>query len=124
MFYLIIFTYLNFGDIMKVHLRVFIEVENLGKVINILAEEGVTGFYMVEYKGISPSEWSGFIVREDPESAISLVRNHAMDAILICSVVDEEQVEGIIERFKDELSDERYTLLEVPVKRIIVNSPQ
>ena len=108
---------------MKVHLRVFIEVENLGKVINILAEEGITGFYIVEYKGISPSEWSGFSVREDPKSAISLIRNHARDAVLICSVVDEEQVESIVERFKNELSDKRYTILEAPVRRIIVNSP-
>lgn len=39
--------------LMKVHLRIFIEVENLGRVMNILADEGVTGFYIVEYRGVS-----------------------------------------------------------------------
>ncbi|MDP3484867.1 MAG: MJ1244 family protein, partial [Methanobacteriaceae archaeon] len=51
---------------MKVHLRVFVEVENLGKIMNILSEKGVTGFYIVEYKGISPQEWQGFAIKEDP----------------------------------------------------------
>ncbi len=109
---------------MKVHLRIFVEVENLGKVMNILSEEGVTGFYIVEYKGISPTEWEGFMIREDPQSAISTIRDHARDAILVCSVVDEEQMGPIIKKCKKRLFDKRYTIMEVPVKRIIVNSPQ
>jgi nitrogen regulatory protein PII-like uncharacterized protein len=29
---------------MKVHIRVFVEVENLGKAMNALTEAGITGF--------------------------------------------------------------------------------
>ena len=109
--------------LMKVHLRVFIEVENLGRVMNILADEGVTGFYIVEYKGVSPTEWKGFSVKEDPESAISLIHDYARDAVLVCSVVDEELVEPIVNRFGEELAREKYTIIEIPIRRIIVNSP-
>ncbi|MDI6702082.1 MJ1244 family protein [Methanothermobacter wolfeii] len=107
----------------KVHLRIFIEVENLGRVMNILADEGVTGFYIVEYRGVSPAEWKGFTVKEDPESAISLIHDYARDAVLVCSVVDEEMVEPIIRRFRDDMGEEKYTIMEIPIKRIIVNSP-
>jgi nitrogen regulatory protein PII-like uncharacterized protein len=109
---------------MKVHLRVFVEVENLGKVMNILSEAGVTGFYIVEYKGISPQEWQGFAIKEDPKSAISLIRDSARDAILVCSVLNEEKVDPIIKEMDNTLKNERYTIVEVPIRRIIVNSPK
>jgi nitrogen regulatory protein PII-like uncharacterized protein len=109
---------------MKVHLRVFLEVENLGKVMNILSDAGVTGFYIVEYKGISPQEWQGFAIKEDPKSAIAVIRDAARDAILVCSIVDEEKVDHIIKEMDISLKNERYTIVEVPIRRIIVNSPK
>ncbi|MCK9150559.1 MJ1244 family protein [Methanobacterium alcaliphilum] len=109
---------------MKVHLRVFVEVENLGKIMNILSDSGVTGFYIVEYKGISPQEWQGFSIKEDPASAISVIHDSARDAILVCSVVDEEKVDNIISEVSKSLKNERYTIVEVPIRRIIVNSPK
>jgi nitrogen regulatory protein PII-like uncharacterized protein len=109
---------------MKVHLRVFVEVENLGKIMNILSDKGVTGFYIVEYKGISPQEWQGFAIKEDPKSAISVIRDSARDAILVCSVLDEERVDPIISEIAETLKNERYTVIEVPIRRIVVNSPK
>lgn len=108
---------------MKVHLRVFVEVENLGKIMNILSDKGVTGFYIVEYKGISPQEWQGFRIKEDPKSAISVIRDSARDAILVCSVLEEDRVDSIIEEISKTMGNERYTIVEVPIRRIIVNSP-
>ena len=32
---------------MKVHLRVFVEIENLGKAMNALSDAGITGFYIL-----------------------------------------------------------------------------
>ena len=106
---------------MKVHLRVFVEVENLGKAINALTEAGVTGFYILEYKGMSPQDWKGFIIKEEPESAIGMIRDYASDAILICSVVDEKQVDKIENSVHESLENEKYTILEVPIRKIIVN---
>ncbi|MDZ4171549.1 MAG: MJ1244 family protein [Methanobacteriaceae archaeon] len=109
---------------MKVHLRVFVEVENLGKIMNILSDKGVTGFYIVEYKGISPQEWEGFSIKEDPKSAISVIRDSARDAILVCSVLNEEMVDSIISEIAETMENERYTIVEVPIRRIVVNSPK
>jgi len=106
---------------MKVHLRVFVEIENLGKVMNSLTKSGVTGFYIVEYRGISPQEWQGFNIKEDPESAISIIKDYAMDAVQVCSVLDEEKVQPIIDEIGLILKDEKYTIVEIPIRRIIVN---
>lgn len=106
---------------MKVHLRVFVEIENLGKAMNTLTDAGITGFYILEYKGMSPQDWKGFSIKEDPKSAIEMIRHHSKDAILICSVVDDEKVDGIVESVREALKGEKYTILEVPIRRIIVN---
>lgn len=107
---------------MKVHLRVFVEVENLGKAMNVLTEAGITGFYVLEYKGMSPQDWKGFSIKEDPKSAIGLIRDYANDAMMVCSVVDEEKTDKIVEKVMKALEGEKYTILEVPIKRIIVKS--
>ena len=79
---------------MKVHLRVFVEIENLGKAMNALTDAGITGFYILEYKGMSPQDWEGFVIKEDPKSTIGLIRDYAKEAVLVCSVVDEEKVDN------------------------------
>ena len=106
---------------MKVHLRVFVEIENLGKAMNALTDAGITGFYILEYKGMSPQDWKGFSIKEDPESAIEMIRHHSKDAILICSVVEEERVDGIVTSVREALKGEKYTILEVPIRRIIIS---
>jgi nitrogen regulatory protein PII-like uncharacterized protein len=106
---------------MKVHLRVFVEVENLGKAMNALTDAGISGFYILEYKGMSPQDWKGFSIKEDPKSAIGLIRDYATDAMLICSVVDEEKTDKIVDLIMEALEGEKYTILEVPIRRIIVN---
>jgi nitrogen regulatory protein PII-like uncharacterized protein len=106
---------------MKVHIRVFVEVENLGKAMNALTEAGITGFYILEYKGMSPQDWEGFSIKEDPQSATRLIRDYATDAMQVCSVVDEERVENIVNLVMEALEGEKYTIIEVPIRRIIVN---
>lgn len=105
---------------MKIHLRVFVEIENLGKAMNALTDAGITGFYILEYKGMSPQDWKGFSIKEDPKSAIDMIRNHAKDAILVCSVVDEDRADEIVESVQEVLKGERYTILEVPIRKIII----
>jgi nitrogen regulatory protein PII-like uncharacterized protein len=106
---------------MKVHLRVFVEIRNLGKAMNALTDAGITGFYILEYKGMSPPDWKGFSIKEDPESAIKMIKDHAKNALLICSVVDEEKVDEIVKMVRDALMGEKYTILEVPIRRIIIS---
>jgi nitrogen regulatory protein PII-like uncharacterized protein len=106
---------------MKLHLRVFVEIENLGKAMNALSDAGITGFYILEYKGMSPQDWKGFVIKEDPGSTIGLIRDYAKDAVLVCSVVDEDKVDKIVESLQESLEGEKYTILEVPIRRIIVS---
>ncbi|MBM4240299.1 MAG: hypothetical protein FJ150_01245 [Euryarchaeota archaeon] len=106
---------------MKVHLRVFVETENLGKAMNAMTEAGITGFYILEYKGMSPQDWKGFVIKEEPESAIGLIRDYATDAVLICSVVEEEKAEEIEKLISETLKKDKFTILEVPIRKIIVN---
>ena len=106
---------------MKVHLRVFVEIENLAKAMNALTDAGITGFYILEYRGMSPQDWKGFSIREDPESAIGIIRDYAVDAVLVCSVVDEDRVDSIVRSVEIALKGEKYTILEVPIRRIIVS---
>jgi nitrogen regulatory protein PII-like uncharacterized protein len=106
---------------MKVHLRVFVEIRNLGKAMNALTDAGITGFYILEYKGMSPQDWKGFSIKEDPESAIKMIKDHAKNAMLICSVVDEEKVDEIVKMVREALIGEKYTILEVPIRRIIIS---
>ncbi len=106
---------------MKVHLRVFVEIENLAKAMNALTDAGITGFYILEYRGMSPQDWKGFSIKEDPESAIGIIRDYAVDAVLVCSVVDEDSVDSIVKSVEMALKGEKYTILEVPIRRIIVS---
>ena len=105
---------------MKVHLRVFVEMENLGKAMNALTDAGITGFYILEYKGMSPDDWKGFSIKEDPKSAIGMIHQFATSAVLICSVVDEENVDGMTDLIVKELDGEKYTILQVPIRKLIV----
>lgn len=105
---------------MKVHLRVFVEMENLGKAMNALTDAGITGFYILEYKGMSPEDWKGFSIKEDPKSAIGMIHKFATSAVLICSVVDEENVDRMTDIIVKELQGEKYTILQVPIRKIIV----
>lgn len=107
---------------MKVHLRVFVEIKNLGKAMNALTDAGITGFYVLEYKGMSPQDWEGFSIKEDPESAIMMIQDHSKNAMLICSVVDEEKVDEIVKTVREALKGEKYTILEVPIHRIIISN--
>ncbi len=106
---------------MKLHLRVFVEIENLGKAMNALTDAGITGFYILEYKGMSPQDWKGFSIKEDPKSTIGLIKDYSKDAILVCSVVDEDKVDKIVESVQSALEGEKYTILEVPIRRIIIS---
>jgi nitrogen regulatory protein PII-like uncharacterized protein len=107
----------------KVLLNVFVDYETLGRTVNILTEQGVTGFYCVEYWGVSPQNWTGFIIKEEPEMAIEAIRDHTERAVQVNMVVDDVQVEPITQAFATRLAGKRYTIFRLPVDSIHVASP-
>ena len=106
---------------MRVLLYVFVETENIGKVINALSEGGISGFFLMEYKGLSPQEWKGFLIEEDPEKAIKIVNDLARNAVMVGTVVSERRAKIIRRCIQERLSNCRYTIIEVPVEDIEVN---
>ena len=106
---------------MRVLLYVFVETENIGKAINALSEGGISGFFLMEYKGLSPQEWKGFLIDEDPEKAIKIVNDISRNAVMLGTVVSEKKGEIIKRCIQERLSNCRYTIIEVPVENIEVN---
>jgi nitrogen regulatory protein PII-like uncharacterized protein len=107
----------------KVLLNVFVDYETLGRTVNILSEQGVTGFYCLEYWGVSPQNWKGFVIREEPEMAIEAIRDHTERAIQVNTVVDNNLAETIAQALATGLAGKRYTILKTPVDSIRVAAP-
>jgi nitrogen regulatory protein PII-like uncharacterized protein len=107
----------------KVLLNVFVDYETLGRTINILSEQGVTGFYCLEYWGVSPQNWKGFVIKEDPEMAIEAIRDHTDKAIQVNTVVDEDRADNIAQALDAGLAGKRYTIWRTPVDSIHVAAP-
>ncbi|WP_423792722.1 MJ1244 family protein [Methanocaldococcus indicus] len=106
---------------MKVLVYVFVEIENVGKAINALSEAEITGFFLYEYKGMSPQDWKGFLIDEAPEAAVNAIKNLAKNAVVIGTVVSEEKFLKIKKYINEKLSNEKYTIIAVPVVDIKVN---
>ena len=107
----------------KVLLNVFVDYETLGRTVNILAEQGVTGFYCLEYWGVSPQDWTGFVIKEEPEMAIEAIRDHTERAIRVNSVVSDDLAEKIKQALAVGMDGKRYTVLTIPVGSIHVAAP-
>ncbi|ABR55385.1 conserved hypothetical protein [Methanococcus vannielii SB] len=109
---------------MKILLKLFVESQNLGKAINALSEGGISGFYLKEYQGMSPKDWRGFLLAEEPEMAIKIVNELSQDTVVINSIVGIEGLVKIKEMIRKKLENEKYTLIELPVLGMEVNSPE
>lgn len=109
---------------MRILLKLFVESQNLGKAINALSEGGISGFYLKEYQGMSPDDWKGFLLAEEPEMAIKIVNELSQDTVVINSIVNIECLGKIKELIRKKLENDRYTLVELPVLGMEVNSPE
>ena len=107
----------------KVLLNVFVDYETLGRTVNILTEQSVTGFYCVEYWGVSPQNWAGFVIKEEAEMAIEAIRDHTDRAVQVNMVVKEAKAESITQALAAGLAGKRYTIFRLPVNSIHVVSP-
>ncbi|WP_459202273.1 MJ1244 family protein [Methanococcus sp. CF] len=109
---------------MRVLLKLFVESQNLGKAINALSEGGISGFYLKEYQGMSPDDWKGFLLAEEPEMAVKIVNELSQDTVVINSIVNIECLGKIKEMIRKKLENDKYTLVELPVLGMEVNSPE
>ncbi len=103
-----------------VEVRIFVDPENVGKVMNAMADAEVTGFYVVEYRGVAPDRWEGFEIQEDPEHAIKALNDLSERAVMVVTIIREEHLDGLKEAVKRRLSSERYTIIVSDVREIKV----
>ncbi|WP_456471911.1 MJ1244 family protein [Methanocaldococcus sp.] len=106
---------------MKILLYLFVESENLGKALNALSEGEITGYFLMDYKGMSPQDWKGFLLDEDPEMAIKAVNDLSQNAVMIGTVVDDKKILEIEKIIDEKLNNCKYTIIEIPLEGIIVN---
>jgi nitrogen regulatory protein PII-like uncharacterized protein len=95
---------------MKTMVKIFVDHEHLGRVINTLTELGITGFYLYEYKGMAPNAWRDFRLKEDPEMTIEAIRHHAEPGVLVNTVIDGD-CDRIIKGLEQALKGIRYTIM-------------
>ncbi len=100
--------------------RLFVDPENVGKVMNAMAEAGVTGFYVIEYRGVSPRRWEGFMIEESPEAALKALKDLSENAVMFVTVVTDEVCERLKEVAEEYLRDVRHTIVVAPVDEVTV----
>jgi nitrogen regulatory protein PII-like uncharacterized protein len=96
---------------MKTLVKIFIDHEYLGRVMNILTELGITGFYIYEYKGMSPASWKDFRLREEPEMTLEAIRHHSLPGVLVNTVVNTGECETIKKELEKSLKGIRWTIM-------------
>jgi len=106
---------------MKILLYIFVETGNVGRAINALSEGGISGFFLMEYKGLSPQDWEGFLIDEHPERAVKIVNDMSKNAVMIGTVVSEKKLTIIKKYLWDRLDYNKYTILEIPINSVEVN---
>jgi nitrogen regulatory protein PII-like uncharacterized protein len=96
---------------MKTLVKIFVDHEHIVRVINLLTDLGITGFYLIEYQGMSPKTWESFRLSEDPEMTITAIRNHAEPGVIVNTVVGSDKCEALIKSLEEGLKGIRYTIM-------------
>jgi nitrogen regulatory protein PII-like uncharacterized protein len=105
---------------MKTMVKIFVDHEHLVRVINVLTDLGITGFYLIEYQGMAPKTWKNFRLSEDPEMALTAIRNQAEPGVMVNTVVNSDKCEALIKSLEEALKGIRYTLMGSKVTSIKV----
>ncbi len=117
-YFLILGSYLRYaieltalGYFMKIMAQIFVDHDNLVKVINMLSELEITGFYLIEYRGMAPNAWKNFRLSEDPDMALNAIKDQSEPGIMINTVVGSNNYRRIIDGLEDALRGKRYTII-------------
>ncbi|EHP88281.1 MJ1244 family protein [Methanotorris formicicus] len=100
-------------------IKLFVEKDNVGKAINALTEGGITGFFLHECKGVSPKKFK--VILEDLDEVVEAIRELS-DAVIIKTVVDEKKIKTLEDVIGEKLSNEKYTVIKIPIRKIKINT--
>lgn len=96
---------------MKMLAKIFVDPDHIVKVINLLTELGITGFYLIEYQGMAPRTWKDFRLSEEPNMALKAIRDQSEPGVMINTVVDSEKYCRIVDSLEEALRGKRYTII-------------
>lgn len=96
---------------MKTMVKIFVDHEHLVRVINTLTELGITGFYLMEFQGMAPKSWKSFRLSENPDLALTAIRDHSEPGVMVNTVVGSDKCEKIIKQLEEALKGIRYTII-------------
>ncbi|MFB3764399.1 MAG: MJ1244 family protein [Methanotrichaceae archaeon] len=96
---------------MKMLVKIFVDPDHLVRVINLLTELGMTGFYLIEYHGMAPKTWKNFRLSEDPNMALKAVRDQSEPGIMVNTVIDYDKYCEIADGLEEALRGKRYTII-------------
>jgi len=105
---------------MKTMVKIFVDHEHLVKVINSLTEQGITGFYLIEYQGMAPTSWKSFRLSEDPDMALKAIRDHSEPGVMVNTVVGSDKCQQLIRQLEEALKGIRFTIIGHQVNSIKV----
>ena len=89
--------------------KIFVDHEHLVRVINTLTELGITGFFLIEYQ--APKSWKSFRLSENPDLALTAIRDHSEPGVMVNTVVGSDKCEKIIKQLEEALKGIRYTII-------------
>ncbi len=96
---------------MNTLVKIFVDHEHLVRVINTLTELGITGFYLIEYQGMSPKTWRSFRLSENPEMALTAIKDHSEPGVMVNTVVSSDKCEKLIKGLEEALKGIRFTII-------------
>ena len=96
---------------MKVMAQIFVDHDNLVKVINLLTGLEITGFYLIEYRGMAPKAWKNFCLSENPDMALNAIRDQSEPGIMINTVIGSNNYRRIVDGLEEALRGKRYTII-------------
>ncbi len=96
---------------MKTLVKIFVDHDHLIRVINLLTELGMTGFYLIEYQGMAPKTWKDFRLNEEPNMALKAIRDQSEPGIMVNTVIASEKYSKIVDGLEEALRGKRYTII-------------
>ena len=107
----------------RILFKLFVEEKNVGKAINTMTLAGITGFFLHKYRGLSPDKFKNLSKEEleDIEKVYEIIEKDSDRAVVIGTVVKEEKAKKIEELLKERMSDERWTVMKIPILKVKVH---
>ncbi|WP_457611961.1 MJ1244 family protein [Methanocaldococcus sp.] len=99
----------------KFLVKAIVKKNDMGKVINIMALNGITGFYVKYCKGLDELKEGNYV------KSYNILNDKREDLAIVGTVVSKKTANKIEMDLKEKLKNEEWKFLIVPVLKVKVN---